>query len=372
MTNEITYLDYNATAPVRPQVAHAVFEALQLCGNPSSIHSAGRAARKSVQTARDEIAALIGATNAQVIFTSGGTEANHLAIRGARVERILVSAIEHDSVLAADPWAEIIPVLPSGVVDLNAMREMLALDTRTALVSVMLANNETGILQPVTEAAGIAHSYGALLHCDAVQAAGKIDVNFAALGADMLSLSAHKLGGPQGVGALVVRKDMMLDAQLHGGRQEHGLRAGTENVPGIVGFGVAAKLAGIELKNMAQVSLLRDRLEAGAAQIAPYVIFFGADAARLPNTSCFALPGLSSESQVMSFDLSEIAISAGAACSSGKVTRSKVLHAMGVNDDVANCAVRVSLGWDSRAEDVDAFLQAWEILCGRVALRRAS
>ncbi len=371
MTSKITYLDYNATAPVRPQVARAVFGALQMCGNPSSIHSAGRAARKAVQTAREEIAALVGAGTSQVIFTSGGTEANHLAIRGARVERILASAIEHDSVLAADPRAEIIPVLPSGVVDLVAMREMLAHDTRTALMSVMLANNETGILQPVAEAAGIARSYGALVHCDAVQAAGKIDVNFTSLGVDMLSLSAHKFGGPQGVGALVASKDLMLEAQLHGGRQEHGLRAGTENVPGIVGFGVAAKLAGEELENMTRVSQLRDRLEAGAKEIAPFVIFFGVDAARLPNTSCFALPGLGSESQVMSFDLSEIAISAGAACSSGKVTRSKVLRAMGVSDDVANCAIRVSLGWDSHARDVEAFLQAWEILCGRMVLRRA-
>lgn len=372
MTSQITYLDYNASAPVRPPVASAMLAALQIGGNPSSVHRPGRAARQAVEAARAEVARLAGAGAAQVVFTSGGAEANHLALWGAPVERVLVSAIEHDSVLAADARAEIIPVSPSGVVDLAAMREMLAGDARPALVSVMLANNETGVLQPVAEAASIAHAHGALLHCDAVQAAGKIAVDFNALGADLMSLSAHKLGGPQGAGALVVRSEVGLEAQIRGGGQERGLRAGTENTPGIVGFGVAAGIAGGELDRMAQLAACRDRLEAGAARIAPQTIFFGRDAQRLPNTACFALPGVGAETQVISLDLCGVAVSAGAACSSGKVMRSKVLRAMGAGDEIAGCAIRVSLGWASQPEDVEAFLAAWENLCGRVVLRRAS
>lgn len=373
MTGISTYLDYNATAPVRPEVACAMFEALQRYGNPSSVHAAGRAARHAVEAARADLAALAGAGAAQVVFTSGGTEANHLAIHGVQAQRLLVSAVEHDSVLAARAgMTEIVPVLPSGIVDLNALREMLAGGARPTLVSLMLANNETGILQPVAQAANIAHSHGALLHCDAVQAAGKMAVNFDRLGADMLTLSAHKFGGPQGVGALLLRPGLALDAQLRGGGQERGMRAGTENAPGIVGFGVAARLAREQLDQMTRLALLRDALEAGVERIAPQTIFFGRDMARLPNTSCFANPGLSSESQLIGLDLSGVAISAGAACSSGKVTRSKVLLAMGAADHVARCAIRVSSGWASRAEDVEAFLAAWAKLCAGAALRLAS
>lgn len=364
MNARFAYLDYNATAPVRPEAARAVFEALQTCGNPSSIHTPGRAARQQVEAARSEVAALAGADASQVIFTSGGSEANQLALRGSQVTRVLVSAIEHDSVLAAMEQPTIIPVLESGVIDLMALKKMLTDAPQPALVSVMLANNETGILQPVAEAARIAHAHGAVLHCDAVQAAGKLAVDCEALGADLLSLSAHKIGGPQGIGALIVRNGLLLDAQLRGGGQERGLRAGTENVPGIIGFGVAANIARASLDQMARVMALRDQLEAGVAAIAPQTVFFGRDVARLPNTACFAQPGLSAATQVMALDLSGVAVSAGSACSSGKVSRSKVLRAMGAKDDLAASAIRISLGWGSQAEDVDAFLNAWENCMG--------
>ncbi len=371
MNARFAYLDYNATAPVRPEAARAVFEALQTCGNPSSIHTAGRAVRQQVEAARSEVAALAGADASQVIFTSGGSEANQLALRGSQVTRVLVSAIEHDSVLAAMEQPAIIPVLESGVIDLMALKKMLIDAPQPALVSVMLANNETGILQPVAEAARIAHAHGAVLHCDAVQAAGKLAVDCEALGADLLSLSAHKIGGPQGIGALIVRGGLMLNAQLRGGGQERGLRSGTENVPGIIGFGVAANIARASLDQMARVMALRDQLEAGVAAIAPQTVFFGRDVARLPNTACFAQPGLSAVTQVMALDLSGVAVSAGSACSSGKVSRSKVLRAMGAKDDLAACAIRISLGWGSQAEDVAAFLNAWEKLYGRAVMRRA-
>lgn len=372
MAAPAVYLDYNATAPVRPEVARAILGALQICGNPSSVHSAGRTARQAVNEARDGVAALLGASAAEVVFTSGGSEANQLALSGTQAALVLVSAIEHDSVLAAADQPGIIPVSANGVIDLSALDNMLANSPQPALVSVMLANNETGILQPVAQAAKIAHAHGALLHCDAVQAAGKLPVDCRALGIDMLSVSAHKLGGPQGIGALFVRSGVLLAAQMRGGGQERGFRAGTENVPGIAGFGVAAKIAGASVAQMAQVAALRDRLEAGVGAITPQTVFFGCDAARLPNTSCFAWTGLSAGTQVMALDLSGIAVSAGAACSSGKVSRSKVLRAMGVADDLAACAIRVSLGWASQAGDVDAFLAAWEKLCRRVVLRRAS
>jgi cysteine desulfurase len=347
----LSYLDHNATSPVRPEVAAAMEAALALGGNASSVHAAGRAARRAVENAREAVAALVGAEPERVVFTGGGTEANNLALKGAGRERVLVSAIEHDSVLAAAPDAERIPVRRSGVVDLDALVRMLAGDGRPALVSVMLANNETGILQPVQDAARIAHAHGALFHCDAVQAAGKISVKD--LGADLVTLSAHKLGGPQGVGALVLAHDIELRPLVAGGRQEGGFRAGTENVAGIVGFGVAAGLA------MPELASLRDRLEAEALRRAPEAVLLGAGEARLPNTSCIALPGIKAETQVIALDLDGVMVSAGSACSSGKVRASHVLEAMGAGPELAGSAIRVSLGWSSTQDDVECFLAAW-------------
>jgi cysteine desulfurase len=359
-----TYLDYNATAPVRPAAAAAVSAVLAEVGNPSSVHGFGRAARARMEAAREQVAALVGARPSQVIFTSGGTEANDLAIVGTGRARVLVSAIEHDSVLKAARY-EAIPVTRDGVVDLAALERMLSAATEPALVAVMLANNETGVIQPVAEAARIAHAHGALFHCDAVQAAGKIPVDFAALGADLLILSAHKLGGPPGVGALVVADHVELAARQRGGGQERNRRAGTENLPGIVGFGVAAEIAAAELGAMAVTSRLRDELERCAIAAVPRAIVFGREAARLPNTSCLALPGLSSEVQVMGLDLAGVAVSAGSACSSGKVQPSHVLRAMGADALTAGSAIRVSLGWRSSIEDIEHFIAAWRELAAR-------
>lgn len=371
--DQMIYLDNNATAPVRPEVARLMADAWLRPGNPSSIHGFGRQARNRIETARQDIARLIGAKAENIIFTSGGTEANNLALRCAPARTVLVSAIEHESVarFAITPEA-IIPVLSTGVIDLAALDAMLAAAPASTLVSIMLVNNETGILQPVAEAAEIAHRHGALLHCDAVQALGKTPFDCTALGADLVSLSAHKFGGPQGIGALILRNGLDITGQMLGGGQERGRRAGTENAAGIAGFALAAKMAADALPALTvELSALRDRLEQGVAALTPGAVFFGRDQARAPNTSCFALPGVTALTQVMNLDLAGIAVSAGSACSSGKVTRSAVLAAMGIDDALAGAAIRVSLGWASNAADIDAFLAAWEMIAGRMPLRRA-
>ena len=359
------YLDYNATAPIRPEAARAVEQALELTGNPSSVHRFGRLARRSMEDARAAIAALVGARPEQVLVTSGGTEANNLALRGCGRERLLVSAGEHVSVLHAVESPELIPLQPDGRIDLSRLGAILAEGMRPALVSVMLANNETGVIQPLAEVSALARKFGALVHCDAVQAAGKIPVDMAALGADLLSLSAHKIGGPQGIGALVVSDHVALSPLLRGGGQERGRRAGTENLPGIAGFGAVARLFGETAREGDRLAALRDGLERGLRALAPEAMVIGAASARLPNTSCFALPGLAAETQVIALDLAGIAVSAGSACSSGKVTPSHVLRAMGESEAIAGSAIRVSLGWRSQAGDVERFLRAWGELYGR-------
>jgi cysteine desulfurase len=359
------YLDWNATAPLRPEAAAAMAEALQRAGNPSSIHRWGRAARQAVERARAQVAALVVTAPETVIFTSGGTEANHLALRGIAGRRLLVSAIEHDSVREAVPEAALIPVSAEGVVDLAALDRMLASDSSPALVSIMIANNETGVVQPVAEAAAIAHRHGALLHTDAVQGAGKLELDFEALGADLLSLSAHKLGGPQGVGALVARDGVALRALQRGGGQERSRRAGTENGPGIVGFGAAAEAAAEGLGRGAEIAALRDAAERRLTAIAPEARAFGVTVARLPNTLCLTMPGVAASTQVMALDLAEVMVSAGAACSSGKVRPSRVLAAMGASPEEAASAIRVSLGWSTTAADIDRLVEAWSALYRR-------
>ncbi len=359
------YLDYNATAPVRPEAAAAVARALEATGNASSVHRFGRTARRLVEDARDAVAALAGAPPEAVVFTSGGTESNNMALRGARRERLLVSAGEHDSVLAAAPEADRIPLGADGVIDLDALTAMLAGDAPPALISVMLANNETGVIQPLDEAAALARAHGALIHCDAVQAAGKIPVDFTALGVDFMSLSAHKMGGPQGVGALVIADRVESAPLIRGGGQERRRRAGTENVPGIAGFGAVAALAAGEVGHGGALAELRDGLEVRLGALAPEVKVYGADAPRLPNTSCIGLPGVAAETQVMALDLAGVAVSAGSACSSGKVTPSHVLRAMGASEAEAGSAIRVSLGWRSEAAHIDRFIAAWGTLYSR-------
>jgi cysteine desulfurase len=306
---------------------------------------------------------MAGAAPDQVVFTSGGTEANNQALRSAQGP-VVVSAIEHDSVLAAVPDAARIPVDAEGRVDLAALEQMLA-GLAPQLVSVMLANNETGVIQPVREVVEVARRDGARVHCDAVQAGGKLAIDMAALGVDLLTLSAHKLGGPQGVGALVVCEGVEPDALLRGGGQERRWRPGTENLPGIVGFGRACELALADADWRERTAALRDRLETRIAALAPAARVFGRSAERLPNTSCLSMPGVSNHTQLIEFDLAGIAVSTGSACSSGKVGPSHVLAAMGVGPDEAASAIRVSLGWASIPDDVERFVDAW----GRLYVR---
>lgn len=356
------YLDHNATSPLRPVAFDAMAEALKASGNPSSVHRSGRAARARIDTARRQVAALVGAMPSEIVFTSGGTEANNLAMTGTGCLRVLVSAVEHDSVLKAVPDAEIIPVDGNGVIDLAALKRMLAASKEPTLVSVMFANNETGVLQPIADVVRLARETGALVHCDAVQGAGKAPVDLHGLGVDYMSVSAHKFGGPTGVGALVVRGNAPFVTDRRGGGQEFNRRAGTENVAGIAGFGAAAEAArtGLDLGG------LREYLESALMAIAPEAWVFGAGVARLDNTVCISMPGVRAETQVMALDLAGVCVSAGAACSSGKVTRSPVLTAMGIDPAVADTALRISFGWNTQPEDIERLIAAWRDLYIRV------
>jgi cysteine desulfurase len=365
MPRRETYLDWNATATLRPEAATAIQAALALGGNPSSVHGRGRAARQLVEDARETIAALVSAPTDGVIFTSGGTEANHLALLGSGRERVLVSAIEHSSVLQAVPDAERIPVDRDGLANPAALTALLEADARPAVVSVMLANNETGVIQPVRAIADIAHAHGALFHCDAVQAVGKVPLSLAEIGADFVTLSAHKIGGPSGIGALV-SAGAEPTPLLRGGGQERNRRAGTENLSGIAGFAAAA--GACDPGKYVSVRELRDRLEASL----PDATIIGADALRLPNTSSIAMPGVPAETQIIAFDLDGVMVSAGAACSSGKVGPSHVLAAMGVAPQLANATIRVSLGWSTSEADIAHFIDSWTALYRRTRARQAA
>jgi cysteine desulfurase len=365
MTNRI-YFDWNATAPLRKEARAAAFAALDLNGNPSSVHGEGRAARRLIEHAREQVAALVGAQPRNVVFTSGGTEANMLALAPAAArDRLLVSAIEHPSVLAGGRFpagsVERLPVTGSGELDLAVLERRLAALGGRALVSLMLANNETGVVQPVAQAAQLVHAAGGVLHVDAVQAVARIPCDINALGADLLTLSGHKIGALKGVGALIGRTEFpLVDALIKGGGQERGLRAGTENVAGIAGFGAAAAAAreGFSAE-AAHMAALRDRLEAGLKAASPAVVIFGTGSERLPNTTLFAVPGMKAETAVIALDLEGVAVSAGAACSSGKVQPSHVLAAMGVPPHLARAGVRVSLGPSTTESEIDRFIEAW-------------
>jgi cysteine desulfurase len=371
--SERVYLDWNATTPLRPEARQAMAAAWEMAGNPSSVHAEGRQARRLLEDARAAVAAAVGARPQDVVFTSGGTEANALALtpglrRGASepAHRLLISAIEHTSVLSGGRFSPeaigVIPVTKSGVVDIDRLRKLLAAGP-PALVSVMLANNETGALQPVGEVADFVHEAGGLLHVDAVQALGKIPFDIKVIKADLVTLSAHKIGGPKGVGALVLAEDVQgLEPLLRGGGQELGRRAGTENVAGIAAFGAAVRAAMAALEgDAARLRGLRERLEAGLKQT-PDMIVFSEDVPRLPNTTLFTVPGLRAETAVIGFDLGGIAVSSGSACSSGKVQPSHVLAAMGAGGELAQGAVRLSLGWSTAEADIDLALQAWRKL----------
>ncbi len=359
------YLDYNASAPLKPAVKDAIAEALALVGNPSSVHGHGRTVRRVVEDARARVAALVGSAPMQITFTAGGTEANNMALRGFPGRRVVVSAVEHDSVLAARPDAVRFPVDGQGVADLAALERILA-DGGPALVSLMLVNNETGVIQPVAEAAGLARAYGAVLHCDAVQAAGRLPLDLRTLGVDLLTLSAHKIGGAAGVGALVLAEGVEPEPLLRGGGQERRRRAGTENLLGIAGFGAAAALALDDLAAVDRLTRLRDALEEQALAAAPTARAMGRGALRVGNVACLALPGVPGETQVMALDLAGIAVSAGAACSSGKVKASHVLTAMRADPSLVGSAIRISLGWASTADEIKQFLESWAAMARRL------
>ena len=361
------YLDYNATAPLLPDVKAAVAAYLDTYGNPSSIHGVGRKAREAVEQARDAVAAMVNAKPAQVVFTSGGTEANALALRGRAVAVIYASAVEHPSVLAHVSAENMIPVDQSGLIDLAALEARLANAPSPALVAVMLANNETGAVQPIARVSEIARRYKAHVHCDAVQTPGKLAIDLQSLDVDSLSLSAHKLGGLKGTGALVLAPGVEVTALHVGGGQERRRRAGTENVLGIVAFGVAAQHERRLRDDTARVRGLRDALEADIRITAPRAHVFAQSVERLANTTCVALPGVSSEIQLMRMDLAGVAVGAGSACSSGKVTPSHVLLAMGVPESEAKCAIRVSLGWATTPAETARFIDVYRGLASGVA-----
>lgn len=358
------YLDANATEPLRPEARAAVLAALDLTGNPASVHGFGRAARAVLETARETLAARFGTQLADLVFTSGGTEANTLAVVGLGAgRRRIVSAIEHAAVRAAAPEAALIPVDRNGVADLDALAALLAAGP-PAFVALMLANNETGVIQPIAEAAMLCRRFGAHLHVDAVQGAGRIACDLASLGADSLALSGHKLGGPAGAGALLLAASAAarLIPLIAGGGQERGRRGGTPPLAAIAGFAAAA------VAGRADLAPLRTAAEAAAADAGAIVC--GAGAARLANTACLALPGVKAETQVIALDLAGIAVSAGAACSSGKIAPSQVLAAMGLGE-LAGQAIRVSLPWNATAADIAAFAAAYRDMAGRLSRRAA-
>ena len=353
------YLDHNATTSVYPQVIDKVAEAMRGTSNASSVHTAGRHARALVEDARQAVGALCNTNPKGVVFTSGATEANNTVIKYfANIGRVLTSGIEHPSVMEAAPQAERIPVKADGVIDMDALAHMLDHGDAPALVSVMLVNNETGVIQPVADIARLAHAKGARMHTDAVQAAGRIAVDMPALGVDYLTLSAHKMGGPQGSGAIVGVAGAPPVKLIHGGGQERRQRAGTENVAGIAGFGVAARLAQDNLNAYAKLALMRDAIEARI----PHITVFGSTSARVSNTTCFALPGVLADTQLMALDLAGICISSGSACSSGSVKPSHVLDAMGIAPALATCALRVSLGITTTQGDIDSFIDTYNRL----------
>ena len=368
-----TYLDHNATSPLRREASEAMIAALATHGNASSVHEEGRKARAAIEAARDVIARSLGTISQSIVFTSGGSESCNQALRGVNADHIVASAIEHPCVLeaarAAGTTMDCVSVAGNGVIDLSDLERRLADAQGRVLVSVMLANNETGAIQPIRDVVSVAARYGAMVHCDAVQAFGKIPVNFGLLGVDLLSVSAHKLGGPQGIGALVARDGLPVAPLIAGGGQELRRRAGTENVAAIAGFAAAVSAAG---KDADHINGLRLQVESALQDGPGEVEIFSSDVDRLPNTVCFALPGLEADTALMALDLDGVAVSSGSACSSGKVQPSHVLEAMQVPGAAIKSAIRVSLGWSSTVEDIERFSVSWQKIATRHLARAAA
>lgn len=358
------YFDYNATSAAKPEVIEAMLGAMANPTNPSSVHSYGQDARSLVEKSRDSISNLVNAGNADIIFTSSGTESNNLALRGFKAGSYIVSAIEHICTLetANSLGTGKIKVQKNGIIDLGHLKSLLEKAEKPSLVSVMLANNETGAIQPIKEISKIVFEHGGYLHCDASQAIGKINVDMQDLGVDMMTISAHKFGGPQGVAALLVKKGIELNPIIFGGGQESGKRAGTENVAAIVGFAMAADLAQEDIKKFIGVSHLRNMIENQILGFCPSAKIFVETEGRLPNTTCIYMPGMKSETQMINFDLEGIAVSAGSACSSGKVTTSHVLTAMGVGGSIAENVIRISLTPDTTEKEVNRYIEVWKTL----------
>jgi cysteine desulfurase len=357
------YLDYNATAPVRPEVVAVMRELLPIPLNASSIHAQGRRAKSIIEDARRTIAEIIGTFANEIVFTSSGTEANNWALRSLKSLPLFISGIEHSSVLGtaqAIGMPDILPVTREGIVDMAVCAGLLPQD-EPFLVSLMLANNETGVIQPVREMAELVHARGGLLHCDAVQAFGKIPVDFTMLGCDLMTLSAHKMGGLVGAAALVVKNGLTFAPMLTGGAQEMKRRAGTENIAAVAGFAEAAKR--IDLAHMQNLRGWHDAMESQILSASHGSAFiFGASAQRLPNTSLIAMPGTPSETQLIRLDLEGIAVSAGSACSSGRIEPSHVLAHMGIDEQSANSVLRISSGWATSKADLDVATEAWKAL----------
>lgn len=355
------YLDYNATAPLLPDVATAMTDALEIFGNPSSVHAIGRRARAAIEDARETIAHAVGGAPDRIVFTSGATEANALALLGLGVpaERIFASAIEHPSVLAHVPPERRFPVQTSGVIDLAAAEKIIARIELPFAASLMLVNNETGVIQPVAEFAALVKARGGRVHCDAVQALGRIPLSVAALKVDALTISAHKIGGPKGAGAVVLGAGVDLAPMISGGGQERGRRAGTENTLALVGFGVAAAAVPRLIAAQDRLGEMRDGLERWITGVAPLAVFHGHSAPRVGNTISVSVPGYGSEIQIIGLDLAGVAVSAGAACSSGRVADSHVLTAMGLAPELVRSAIRISLGPATTVDDLEVFKRAW-------------
>ena len=370
---EQIYLDYNATALIRPEVLELVTKIMGEVGNASSVHQFGRNARKYVEEARRQVATLCNVLPGQVVFTSGATESINTILSGFRDRRVLISAIEHPAVIGAAPYADIIPVTSDGVVDIDAYKKLLHDGEAPALVSVMLVNSETGVIQPVGEMAKLAHEVGALFFTDAVQAAGRIDISLDKLGVDYIALSAHKMAGPQGVGTIIARDGLEIPKFMLGGGQEKNCRAGTHNTAGIAGMGLAAELALKNMPHYAGIQKLRDGMESRMLEIASRlpacghgVIIYGAASPRVGNTTNIGLLGVPAQTQMMALDLDGVAVSSGSACSSGAFKGSHVLTAMGASEEAAKSALRISLGWATTQADIDAFLQSWKKIVERI------
>lgn len=353
------YLDYNATALMRPEVRDFVIEIMEGVGNASSVHNFGRAARKYVEDAREQVATLCGSNAKQVIFTSGATESINTVLNEYKDKRVLISAIEHPAVLECATQAERIPVTKDGVIDMDTYKALLNEGEPPALVCIMLVNSETGVIQPIAEAAKLAHEKGALFFVDAVQGAGRIDISIDKLGADYMALSAHKMAGPQGIGALVTRKGVDAPKFMHGGGQEKNCRAGTHNTAGIAGMGLAAELALKNLPHYDTLTKMRDDMEAKLRQATNNLTIYGENAPRVGNTCNVGIEGVPAQTQLMALDLDGIAVSSGSACSSGSFKASHVLQAMGADEDQAKSALRISLGWNTTAADIEAFVESW-------------